>query len=209
MLAIAAMLARHGYGVLLLNARAHGESEGEVVTFGLKEVLDIRAGLDYLLARPEVDPERIGALGNSQGAVTTLLAAAEYAEIKAYWGNSPYASLDDQVASGVRAFTGLPAFPFAPLIQFFAEREAGFSARQVAPLDHITRLAPRPVYLTAGGRDGLIEPASTERLYHAALEPKTLWLDPEAAHVDLAARQPEAFEARLIAYFDQYLPGRR
>lgn len=46
MLNEAVMLARHGYGVLLIEARAHGQSEGNLITFGLNEVLDTRgAGL--------------------------------------------------------------------------------------------------------------------------------------------------------------------
>jgi fermentation-respiration switch protein FrsA (DUF1100 family) len=207
MLNEAKLLADHGYGVLILEARAHGYSEGDLITFGLKETLDARAGLDYVLARPEVDPERIGALGNSQGAVTLLLAAAQYPEIKAYVGNSPYASLQDEIATGVKAFTGLDPFPFAPLIQFFAEREAGFTAEAVAPVNHIAEISPRPVFLMQGGSDATIPTDSGQRLYDAADEPKELWFDPELGHVQFDTKRPEEYERRVIEFFDEYLLG--
>ncbi|MEK7324278.1 MAG: alpha/beta fold hydrolase [Chloroflexota bacterium] len=207
MLNEAKLLADHGYGALIIEARAHGYSEGELITFGLKEALDARAGLDYLLARPDVDPDRIGALGNSQGAVTLLLATAQYPEIKACVGNSPYASLQDEIATGVKAFAGLDPFPFAPLIQFFAEREAGFTAEAVAPINHIAQISPRPVFLMQGGSDATIPTDSGQRLYDAAGEPKELWFDAELGHVQFDTKRPEEYERRVIEFFDEYLLG--
>ncbi|MDX9954512.1 MAG: alpha/beta hydrolase, partial [Anaerolineae bacterium] len=61
----ASMLHRHGYAVLLSTFRAHDLSEGEIITFGAKEVQDLEAWHQYLLARPDVDPARIGILGES------------------------------------------------------------------------------------------------------------------------------------------------
>ena len=55
MLAQGAMLHRHGYGALLFDMRAHGESEGEVSTLGYAEVEDLRGAVAYLQARPEVN----------------------------------------------------------------------------------------------------------------------------------------------------------
>jgi fermentation-respiration switch protein FrsA (DUF1100 family) len=208
MLARAQMLARHGYGVLLIDARDHGDSEGDTITFGLKEVLDVRAGLDYLLGRPDVDAGRIGAVGISQGAVTLLLAAAQYPEIRAYVGDSPYATLPDEIATGVRAFTGLPPFPFAPFMQYFAERDSGFSADLIAPLDHIAQISPRPVLLIQGGQDAFIPVNSGQRLYDAAGRPKELWFVPEADHTHAASTRPAEYEQRLTAFFDTNLPAK-
>ena len=53
------MLARKDYGVLAWDARAHGESDGEISTIGYLEVLDVKAALDHALAQPGV--EHVGA----------------------------------------------------------------------------------------------------------------------------------------------------
>src|SRR6185436_4215900 len=71
---IHALLAKKGYGILAWDARAHGESDGDISTIGYLEVLDVRAALDYVLAQPGV--EHIGAWGGSMGGATLIRAAA-------------------------------------------------------------------------------------------------------------------------------------
>ena len=48
----AAVLVRHGFGVLLADARGHGFSAGEAMDFGWYGDRDISAALDYLLRGP-------------------------------------------------------------------------------------------------------------------------------------------------------------
>jgi pimeloyl-ACP methyl ester carboxylesterase len=55
-------LARKGYGVLLYDQPGHGESQG-TVTLGKCEIDALGAALNFALARPGVDPQRLGAIG--------------------------------------------------------------------------------------------------------------------------------------------------
>ena len=48
----AAYLRESGYGVLLIDFRNHGESEGSVTSMGYHEIKDARAAYTYLQARP-------------------------------------------------------------------------------------------------------------------------------------------------------------
>jgi predicted alpha/beta-fold hydrolase len=59
----AAALAAHGYGALLLDLRAHGESGGSTTSFGVREARDVTAALRFLRAR--YPSARLGALGVS------------------------------------------------------------------------------------------------------------------------------------------------
>ena len=68
------MLARKGYGVLAWDARAHGESDGEISTIGYLEVRDVKAALNFALAQPGV--EHIGAWGGSMGGATLIRSPA-------------------------------------------------------------------------------------------------------------------------------------
>ena len=79
----AALLAEHGYGVLLYDTRAEGESEGALNANGWEDHKDVFAALEYLQGRPEIDPSRIGALGLSAGAKTVLYTATQTEEISA------------------------------------------------------------------------------------------------------------------------------
>jgi pimeloyl-ACP methyl ester carboxylesterase len=72
----AAVLAEHGFGVLLLDARGHGASDGRAMDFGWYGDLDIAAGTRFLASRADVDPGQIGVLGSSMGGEEAIGAAA-------------------------------------------------------------------------------------------------------------------------------------
>ena len=79
----ARMLARHGYGVLLFDRRGEGASDGEPNTWGWGGDRDVKAAIDYLQHRPDVDPDRIGGLGRSVGGEMMIETAAETSDLKA------------------------------------------------------------------------------------------------------------------------------
>jgi hypothetical protein len=120
----------------------------------------------------------------------------------------PFASLQDELATGVKKITGLPPFPFASLIQFFLERELGFPLSEIAPIKQIRSISPRPVFLLQGGKDTTVPPDSGQRLYDAAGEPRQLWFDPELEHCECWNSRREEYQKRVAAFFDQYLSGK-
>ena len=65
------LFAEHGYGVLALDFRAHGDSEGDTTTLGYLESRDVEAALDFALKQPDV--EHIGAWGGSMGGASLHL----------------------------------------------------------------------------------------------------------------------------------------
>lgn len=207
MLEEAEMLHRNGYGVLLTSVRAHDLSEGDVITFGYYEMRDIEAWYQYLITREDVDPERIGILGNSMGASMAIQYAAQNENISAVVAHSAFSSLDDTVSTSVEVFTGLPAFPFGPLIVFWAERELGEDSSVISAKEWIPEISPRPVLLLHGGKDTSISPESAETLFQAAGEPKELWYEPEVGHTEFDTALPEEFEMRVVGFFDRYLLG--
>jgi fermentation-respiration switch protein FrsA (DUF1100 family) len=208
MLNEAAMMYQHGYGVLITSIRAHDYSDGETITFGKNEIQDIDAWYKYLVARTDIDPEKIGILGNSFGGMLAIEYAAQNQNIKAVVADSAFSSLNDTVATSVKFFTGLPEFPFVPLIVFWAERETGFKAADIDATKWIAQISPRPVFLMQGGADIVISASSGQRLYDAAREPKILWYEPALGHVGFDSQMAVEFEARLAAFFDQYLLGK-
>ena len=72
----AAVLAHAGFGVLMVDARGHGDSGGRAMDFGWHGDADLAAATAYLATRPDVDPERIGAVGMSMGGEEALGATA-------------------------------------------------------------------------------------------------------------------------------------
>jgi uncharacterized protein len=193
------MLARKGYGVLAWDARAHGESGGEISTVGYLEVLDVKAALDYSLAQPEV--KHIGGWGGSMGAATLIRAAAEYPEIEALFVDSSFVSMQDE-------FDYLVPYPILnPLAKFLAEVRTGISLNDVSPVNVIARISPRPVYIVHSRADKVAPPDAGQALYEAAREPKFLWLEDGIPHQQIFLSNPQRYKKRLIGFFDEWLLG--
>jgi fermentation-respiration switch protein FrsA (DUF1100 family) len=205
MLPVAAILAQHGYSALLFDFRGHGESGGNLVTLAYNEVQDVQGAVAYLLTRPDVNPDRIGLLGQSMGAATAILAAARIPEIGAVVTEGAYASLTEFIANDFAHLTGLPRFPFAPLMVALGEWQAGLDADLVRPVDDIAQLSPRPVFVIHGLGDTVVPPENGQRLYQAAGEPKSLWQPKNVGHTTAVHKEPVEFEARLIIFFDKTL----
>lgn len=203
----AQMMQAHGYGVLVTSVRAHDQSEGELITLGYYEMQDMEAWYQYLISRDDIDPEKIGIIGNSYGGMLSIQYAAQNENIKAVVANCAFSSMSDTVSTSVRHFTGLPDFPFVPLIVFWAENMTGIQMEEIDTTQWIPNISPRPVFLMQGGKDTVISPESGQILYDAANEPKELWFDPELGHVGFDKERAEEYEARVSAFFDQYLLG--
>lgn len=192
-----ALFASHGYGVIAWDFRAHGKSEGEFSSLGYYEMLDAKAALDFVLAQPGV--EHVGAWGGSMGAVTMIRATAHYPEIEALVADSPFATLQDEMDLRV-------PFPIMrSLIGFFAERKSGVTLDRVSPVDDIARIGPRPVFIIQGMADGMVPLDSAQRLYEAAGEPRQLWVEKDAPHLNMYAYYKARYTKRVIRFFDEYL----
>jgi esterase/lipase len=214
MIPMAAMFIRHGYGAILPTLRAHNESDGDLISFGHHELKDLDAAYQYLLERPDVNPQRIGAIGTSMGAALVILYAAENPAIKAVAAESPYHSMNRR---SIATLSGLP-WPIPSLVIRSITSRIDVDPATLAPVSHIGRISPRPVFIMMGGSDPMVLPEGGQALYDAAGEPRTYWYDEHLDHlgfsqlVNMLIAEPDSgqaaeFESRLNAYFDRYLLG--
>ncbi len=197
---VVAMFARHGYGVVAWDFRAHGRSGGERSTLGYAEVLDVKAALELALGRPAVD--RVGIWGDSMGGATAIEAAARYPAIQAVVADSAFDTLENAFVWRVPAL-------LRSLVRLYAFWETGLWPQDIVrPVDSIARIAPRPVLLIQGLADRAIPPQSAHRLFEAAGEPKFLWLEAGVGHSAMRRVYPEVYERRVIGFFEWALFGR-
>ncbi len=91
------MLIRHGYGVLLLDPRGQGSSDGDTVRWAGDR--DLLAGLRYLGSRPDVDRDRIGGVGLIGGEML-LETAAQSDGFKAIVSEGAGSRVGDEDVSG-------------------------------------------------------------------------------------------------------------
>jgi hypothetical protein len=195
----ARMLARNGYGVLLLDPRGQGGSEGDLVRWAGDR--DLNAGAEYLRARPDVDPDRIGGFGSSVGGEILLVAAAQSTLFKAVVSEGAGFPLGDADLSGVEGALATP-------LQLMMRGAARVFANHAPPakiVDVIGRIAPRPVFLiyTEPGMGG--EDVRQPKYFAAAGEPKALWKVPGAEHTGGIDARPAEYERRVVDFLDAAL----
>ncbi|QSQ18782.1 alpha/beta fold hydrolase [Pyxidicoccus parkwayensis] len=195
-------LARAGFGVLLFDLRAHGESDGDRVTWGDGERHDVKAALDFVIARPDVDPARVGLFGFSMGGTTALLVASEDTRVKAVAAAGAYPALEADVYSGYGRWGALSAEPV-----LWTLRHAGVDVKAVRPIDGMCKLQGRPLLLVNGDVDPDAPAKLQASLFRAACEPKSLWVVQGAGHGQYSKVAPEEYERRLRQHFTQALLG--
>jgi uncharacterized protein len=176
---LAAALARAGLAVLLFDYRGYAANPGRPAEPGL--AADARAAVAYLAARPEVDPARLVYFGESLGAAVALRLAVE----------RPPAALVLRSPFGSLAEVGRRHYPWLPVSLLLADRydAAGRAGRLAAPL-----------LVVAGGRDRIVPPAHSRRLFEAAPEPKRFVLLPGADHNDLDLLAGPRLLAEVMAF---------
>ncbi|WP_216322194.1 alpha/beta hydrolase [Deinococcus aestuarii] len=204
----AAALHREGYGVLLFDLRAHGESGGRVSGLGLHELHDVLAALDHVRARPDVDPGRVALLGHSMGGAAVLRAAARTPHARAVVSIASAAGLAENVVSGVRAFTRLPVPALAPLIVWVAERRTRGRMRDMRPVKDVARLRDQPLLLIHGDADRVVGVENGRRLRDAHGSARLLEI-PGAGHLGvIGPRHLTRYRAELLGFLREHLrPG--
>jgi len=203
-----AFLHRAGYNMMFLDHRGHGQSGGKATTLGPREVRDLVGAVAYLRTRPDVDPERIGAIGCSMGSAIVIGAAAQDPNIQAVVAESVYADMGElwdrfgRVAirgTQLGWSWGLPMRWGTWL--WTGERIAAFK-----PEELIGQISPRSVFVIHGELDNAACTVDdARRLYQAAGDPRELWIVPGAGHCGAHALLPEEYETRVLDFFDRAL----
>jgi dienelactone hydrolase len=149
----------------------------EAVREHVRTVIDLRRGLDLLIAQPDVDPGRIGFVGHSFGALIGAVLAG----------------VDRRLAAAVlMAGTGRFADVAAVNLPDLQGERLEHYRRALAEIDPaawIGRAAPTPLFFQAALRDEFFTEEQTREFFEQASEPKSLeWYD--AGHfLDEAARR--------------------
>ena len=155
-----------GYNLLAVDERAHGESEGTYITFGVRERRDVVTWAQY--AAMHFGPAHPLILdGLSMGAATVLLASdlelpASVRGIIADCGfSSPYEIMKSVFRAHCR---WLPAGQFLALTDVFTRLFAGFSLKGASTLDAVAK-TKLPILFIHGTGDTFVPCSMTQAAY--------------------------------------------
>ena len=196
-------LAEHGYGVLWLDVRGHGGSEGDAMLWGWWGEVDVRAGIDYLADRPDVRGGRIAAVGMSMGAEEAITAAGtdqRIAAVVAEGASARGARNEGDTSAGVSG-----------LLVDYIDWATKNAAALMTSADKPTRLVDAAAAMH--GRDLLLIAAGTvpaEVAAAAAIEAAaptvvTTWVASNATHTKAYSLDPDEWTRRVTDFIDAAL----
>ena len=193
-----------GYNVFLYDSRRHGDSEGTYCTYGFYEKHDTSTIINYLLSRADIHVGKIGLFGSSMGAAVAIQVAAIDKRVAAIVAESGFATLRTIFDDYQKRMIKLPWHYLRNIVIKRSERLAHFRANAVSPLDSVKDVHV-PLFILHGTADNLIEYSYSEMLYQNTGEPKELWLVPGAKHDDMAQVGGEAYNKRILDFFERHL----
>ncbi len=181
----AASFQQLGYNTLLVDFRAHGNSEGNTCTIGYEEGEDVKLGYEYLQKTGE---KNIVLWGISLGAAAITSAMDKYpiAPSKVIL-EMPFGSLSEAVRGRVRIM-GLPAEPVSTLLTFWGGVEHGFWAFKMKPFEYVKKIKC-PVLLQWGKNDPRVTENETNQIFANITAKKKLVVYENSGHESLCTKE--------------------
>ncbi len=190
-----AWLPARGFNVFIFDYRGYGASEGQPTLDGAQK--DIDAAMKTLLERSDVEKDRIVFYGQSLGGALAVYNVA----------HSPFR---DHIRALVIEST------FSDYVEITREKLADHWLtwplqwlpsltvdNRFSPLPAIKMISPIPLLIIQGDQDATVPVHHGRQLYDAALEPKQLWIVPDAKHMQAMRQEPQ--RDRLVAYLREAL----
>ena len=170
-----------GRNALIVDQRASGESDGNIITFGICERRDCLSWVSFMVAHfgPEV---QIILTGISMGGATVLMAAGEELpkNVIGVLSDCGYTSAKEIICEVIRQMK-LPAKICYPFVRLGARLFGHFDLEETSPVEALKK-CKLPVFFTHGDADTFVPCRMSQEMYEGYTGEKYLYLAPGAAH---------------------------
>jgi uncharacterized protein len=198
---------RHGYTVLMPDARAHGASGGTIATYGLRESNDIHLWIDWI--EEHQHPTCIFGMGESMGAALLLQSLRGEHRFCAVIAESSFANAREVEAERLANFVGMPPWfgntVLRPVVWsgfIYSRLRYGINLDNASP-ERAVEGVTVPILLIHGTNDINIRPWHSRQI--ASHNPRiVLWEVPGAIHTGAWNAAPAEFEHRVADWFETH-----
>lgn len=205
LLTLVSALQDHQYNVFVFDLAAHGASAG-VTTFGYKESDEIRAAIETLSKRNDVDPTRFGIWGYNLGAYSALRAAEKDPRVRALVLDSVYDTPKQLVKIGVEK-AGVGGFPLMVRSAQTGFEWLNYAYKNDPPVSSKlkTNLSGVPILFIEAVDDPELG-AITRSIFLKAGEPREEQIIAHGNFVNLPDDEKRTYENRVVSFFLTRLP---
>lgn len=191
---------------LLVDHRASGKSQGNVITFGIKERYDCVRWAEFVLNEFGKDV-KVLITGISMGAATVLMASSMTLpeNVEGVIADCGYSSIKDIIKLTVKKMKLSPAF-FYPFIKLGAIIYGGFNPDEYSPKQAMQN-AKLPVLFIHGGDDDFVPTYMSEINYDACSQKKKLVIIDGASHGMSFPVQQNTYVSAIEEFFPNDFKG--
>jgi pimeloyl-ACP methyl ester carboxylesterase len=188
------------FNLFLFDFRGHGDSQGRLVSFGLREDKDLLGAINYIKKNPKTNKLPIGIWGYSFGGAVAIKTCAQSKEIKALVTDSAYADFPEMI---IQHYGNL-----GPLKYIFGA--GGKFIGNILFRGKLSELSPEtfmdslntPILIIHASGDSLVPVEHAERLYDKAKQPKELLILQDITH---GAIETGLYRYKIKMFFEKYL----
>ena len=191
---------KHGYSMLLVDERAHGQSEGEYIGFGCLDRKDAVRWIDWVL---ETCGEEVRILlhGTSMGGSTVLMASGLKLppQVKGIVSDCAFTSPKDVFTHVLHTMYHLPAFPMIQIADRVNKKKAGYGLDECNAAREVQKAAV-PILFIHGEADTFVPARMCKEIYDNCASPKQILTVPGAAHAESYYKDTAAYEQALDTF---------
>lgn len=172
---------KKGFNVLVITQRAHNESEGKTITFGIRESYDCLKWIDYVKERLGQD-KKVILWGISMGAATVLTAVGRDLpdNVIGIAADCAYCSTKDIMKNVIKEMK-LPVAPAYFFVKMGAKIYGNLDIEEISPMEAVKK-AKVPILFIHGEADDFVPCHMTHTNYEACVSDKSLVLVANAGH---------------------------
>ena len=191
---------KHGYSMLLVDERAHGQSEGEYIGFGCLDRNDAMGWLDWVLEECGEDVQ-ILLHGTSMGGSTVLMASGLELppQVKGIVSDCAFTSPKDVFTHVLHTMYHLPAFPMIQIADRVNKKKAGYGLDECNAAREVQK-ATVPILFIHGDADTFVPCRMCKEIYENCALPKQMLIVSGAAHAESYYKDTVAYEQALDSF---------
>lgn len=192
-----------GYQMLLVDERAHGESEGTYIGFGCLDRLDAKEWILYAQKRLGADCE-IWLHGISMGGSTVLMASGLDLppSVKGIISDCAFTSAWDVFSHVLKTQYHMPAFPVLYLSDRMVREKAGYSLAQCNAREEVGK-SRVPILFIHGDADNFVPTRMCRELYDSCKGDKDILIISGAGHAEAFYKDQASYEEKLTGFFQK------